>query len=286
MVPKSRLSIPLFSAFVLVLASYVIYLVVTKNIFRLQVVDHYFNTESTFDGSQRSMSDTSPWASFFNRADKVETPNNTNVKKVIVVGDKKIKEPAAPDLATNNEPEVADQPVAAAVHDSAGVGFDANSISSAPIFYNYGISFIWEKYSKLVPPLYSAPLNKNTEEKLGRAAQLSAELDQLYIEDKAEWIRYLEVVRKDLINIAVEGEREGARALSFQYGRPPLNKTVEALAWAMIANAISPNDYYLYICSNGFPVCYESLFEQAIVQAKYDIDIYNFLDKAQSQYKK
>lgn len=286
MVPKSRLSIPLFAAFVLVLASYITYLVVTKNIFRLQLVDHYFNSESTFYDNRESASGNSLWAHFFNRTDKAKTPNKTSAKKVIVVGDKKVNEPTAPDSVSNNEPEVIDQPVASTAPDSVDADTFVNSVTWAPASREYELRALWKKYSERVPPLYSEALNKTTEETLGRVAQISADLDKRYSDDKNDWINHLEEERKNLIDIAVNGEREGARALSFQYVRPPLSRTAEALTWAMIANAISPNDYYLYICSNEFSLCSEGLFDQASLQAKSYSDIYHFTPRAQSPYKK
>lgn len=295
MVPKSRLSIPLIAAFILVLASYLVYLTVAKNIFRVPLIDQYFHPDSILnDGQQPAMSG-SLWAHFFNKKNDRKTPLNVTSTEVIVDAAKKADEPImlnsiAPDSTKNVESAIVSQPAAStntsAMPDVADTDVSVASVTWTPTSRGQELQLLWRKYSDRVPPLYSASLNKSTEEILGRVAQISANLDQRYIDDKSDWINHLEEVHKELIDIAVAGEREGVRALSFQYVHPPLNKTVEALTWAMIANAISPNDYYLYICSDEFSLCSEGLFDQASAQAKSYSDIYHFLPAPQPANKK
>jgi hypothetical protein len=93
---------------------------------------------------------------------------------------------------------------------------------------NYELKLLWGKYSATVPKLYSRPLNADTEEKLGRVGQISSDLDLLYQQDFGLWMLRVDEAKEELIAIAVEGEREGARALSFQYIRPPLHKNLES----------------------------------------------------------
>jgi hypothetical protein len=47
----------------------------------------------------------------------------------------------------------------------------------------------------------------------------------------------------------------------------------------MIANAIAPNDYYLYICAEETSQCSENLFEKASQQAKNYSAAYHFFGK-------
>jgi hypothetical protein len=137
-------------------------------------------------------------------------------------------------------------------------------------------AILWRTFTQDIPKLYSSPLTANTDEKLSLIGQMSGELDRYYEKDKTTWPQHLQRYSIEFIKMAVDGEREAARALSFQYVRPPLNKTAESLAWAMIANAIAPNDYYYYLCSEEFPRCNENLFIQARTYAKDYIKFYKF----------
>jgi hypothetical protein len=137
-------------------------------------------------------------------------------------------------------------------------------------------AILWRAFTQDIPKLYSSPLTVNTDEKLSLIGQMSGELDRYYEKDKTTWPQHLQRYSVEFIKMAVDGEREAARALSFQYVRPPLHKTAESLAWAMIANAIAPNDYYYYLCSEEFPRCTESLFVQARTYAKDYIKFYKF----------
>lgn len=267
----SRVSIPLFTIFIVAIAAYMAYLIAVKNIFNIAAVG-YSSNQHSFDATaendsqnlvaQNSIFDTKKLKKAFSANTKkiiqIEQPENTNNSLDRTVG-------AAP---INNAQEATTQ-------DSLKLGVVLPTLSPQQV-HAYELKSWWDKYSARVPRLYMRPLSADTETILGRVGQISMGLDLVYQQDTGVWMIRVEEAREELISIATKGEREGARALSFQYFRPPFNKTADSVAWAMIANAIAPSDYYLSICANESTACAEDLFAQASEQAKKDVVNYGF----------
>jgi|GEM_PF-2335913 len=134
------------------------------------------------------------------------------------------------------------------------------------------LASLWYNYSSRLPKLYAAP----TAIKLDEISITSSQLDNLFLQNQSMWMEKFTEVQPRLIKDAIEGEREAARAISFQWVRPAFRNLDESLAWAMIANAIAPNDYYLYICADIFPECLEGNFSRASELAKTYIASYGF----------
>lgn len=263
----SRFSIPLFAVGLLAIAACMTYWVTTKNIFGLTS----FNNS---DAAERVLSvdgigvgaegDKNSAGAFF---------DIKKIKKVITSGAQKITGAQELEEAAGSGIGVAESSGAAAVAETGKITAESNSkivvgyAQSAMSQRDYELMLLWGKYSATIPRLYSHPRDENTEAILGRVGKISMELDLQGYNVQSE---------SELIKIAVAGEREGARALSFQYAK---NNTVESLAWAMVANAIAENDYYLYVCTEEFTSCSESLFAQAEVKAKTFIGVYYFVLK-------
>jgi len=122
----------------------------------------------------------------------------------------------------------------------------------------------WHIYNERIPRLYSAKNNAHTFLQLGEIASAAEENKIFAGTQDSKWIGY-----------AIAGEREAARAISFDYARSP-QTFIEAMAWAMIANAISPNDYFLYLCALGTTNCEEVIFERASIQAEIILTQHGF----------
>lgn len=278
---QSRFSMPLFAVFLVAIAAYMAYLVVTKNVWSATGSNHSGAAQSlSIDGSEIGVADQEIHNSFFD-AKNLKKIISTKAKKIIMAPEKEQGAKAKGSIEGNTpaDTQQTNENTTAPSYVAAGVVNVSKPLSPQQA-REFEFRALWEKYSATVPKLYSRPLTANlTEEKLARIGQLSVGLDLLYQEDKSLWSVRLEEVRSELIALAVEGEREGARALSFQYVRRPLGKVVEALTWAMIANAIAPNDYYIYLCAEETAFCSESIFSQASEQAKYYSDMYNFIEK-------
>lgn len=259
----SRFSIPLFAVVLLTIAACMAYLVVTKNIFGFSSFNNTEMAEGSLyeDGSVVGAGDGKNSDSSFLDSNKI--------KRTITSGAKKITATQEVGEAEGSDAGVANNDGAAAVSETDKATTTSNSIivvgpaQSAMSQRDYELRSLWKKYSETIPRLYAHPLDENTEAVLGRVGQLSMESE----------LGYKGQSDSELIKIAVAGEREAARALSFQYAK---NNTVESLAWAMVANAITENDYYLYICTEEFTSCSESLFAQAEVKAKIYIGRYQF----------
>jgi hypothetical protein len=263
----SRFSIPLFAVGLFAIAVCMAYLIMTKNIFGFSSFNNADVTEGPLyeDGFVVGV-----------EGDKISDGSIFDFKKtqkLIASGAKKITGAQTVDASESSGSDVLNNEGAVAVVENGNATTASNSIiivesaQSAMSQQNYNSRLLWKKYSATIPRLYSHPRDENTEEILGRVGQLSMQLDSQGYSVQSE---------SELIKIAVAGEREGARALSFQYMNSSLLNTTQALTWAMIANAIAPNDYYLYICSKGFPECAESAFLQAAMQAQKYINLYGF----------
>lgn len=262
----SRFSIPLFAMGLLALAAVMTYLVMTKNIFGLGSFNNTaLEQPLSIERSEHEVA-----------SGETSTTSYFDVKKIkaaIASGAKKITGTQVAESTEGSVGVAASGGQAAVVVEAPHAAGDSNSniilsyAQSAASQSDNSSKSLWRKYSATIPPLYSHPRDANTEAILGRVGQLSMQLDLQAYDVQSEF---------ELIKIAVAGEREGARALSFQHMNPSRLNTTQALTWALIANAIAPNDYYLYICSRDFQSCTDAVFSQAAMQAKYAIDEHGF----------
>lgn len=260
----SRFSIPLFAVVLLAIAACMAYLVVTKNLFGFSSFNNAETAEGPLyeDGSVVGAENGKNSDYPFFDSNKIKRAITSGAKKI--TGTQQVGEAEGSDVGVANgggaATEVSETDKATTTSNSIIVVGPAQSTMSQR---DYELRSLWKKYSKTIPRLYAHPRDENTEAVLGRVGQLSMESE---LGDKRQ-------SDSELIKIAAAGEREGARALSFQYAK---NNTVESLAWAMITNAVAENDYYLYVCTEEFTSCTESLFAQAEVKAKTYIGTYNF----------
>lgn len=270
----SRTSIPLFTLFLLTIAAYLLYLILTKNVFQLDRVNRTSINQSSFQTSDASLTTAT-------QNPDVQTSNadSTLLKKTILgkpktptqtialqtkQEDSAEKSPAADRLSETDQSINATQnAVAGTSNQSAALNVSEQKLQPLNAFQH---KILWDKYSARVPRLYSRALSEDTQIGLSRVGEISMNLDLLYLQDRGTWMIRVDEARDELVNIALKGEREGARALSFQYFRGPVG-TTESLAWAMIANAMAPNDYFLTICMNRPAGCTEEVFERASERA-------------------
>lgn len=269
----SRFSIPLFAVGLLAVAACMIYLVATKNIFGFTSLSNRDAAEGTLYTEGASYADESAVGAESGKGSEHSFLDIKKIKKVIASGAKKITGTPAVEEAEVTKTDVANSGGQQAVAETLKATTESNSkilvdyAQRAVSQSDYDSRLLWQKYSATIPRLYSHPRDENTEEILGRVGQLSMQLDSEGYSFQAE---------SELIKIAAAGEREGARALSFQYMNPSLLNTTQALTWALIANAIAPNDYYLYICSKVSRSCTDAVFLEAAMQAQKNIDLYGF----------
>lgn len=274
----SRFSVPFFAIFLVVIAVYMVYLIAVKNVLNISRFHYSESGESVFvEDTLSNKTQVATHHSFFDLKN-IKKIISSKTKKIIMGPENKI-DTSPKTVAAKNDSLAETNSTVTVTSTSLIQGALTNQAQAVQYSRNYELKLLWEKYNAIVPRLYSRPLSVDTEEKLGRVGQLSAGLDLLYQQDLGSWVLRVDETKEELIAIAVEGEREGARALSFQYFLPPLHKILESLTWAMIANAIAPNDYYLYICAEESSQCSEKLFEQASQQAKNYVDIYKFFPK-------
>ncbi|RYY03734.1 MAG: hypothetical protein EOO53_07510 [Gammaproteobacteria bacterium] len=272
---QSRASIPLVAIAILAIAGCILYLLNVGNIFNGRFTDLSVNTATTDNdphGSDAHYSDGQHNRDIKKPFDKINSARTANPQKTddADVDEQSKSVPTTNDSRTDTNSAVqADAPTASGSYQRA-----ADSVRYS---HDVEIQRWWQIYSNAIPPLYSAPLQSETQENLANIAQLSAQLDQLYPDDKSAWLIRFSQVRGDFIEAAVKGEREGARALSFQYVHANVKTKIDALTWAMVANAIAENHYYLYICFDDKSMsCSESTFKVASVQAQTVIHDYGF----------
>ncbi len=277
----SRTSVPLFASILLAIAAYILYLVLTKNIFNLYV----FNDESVNQSKGRAVTNEVDLPIAADSGDQSLASSASLVKRILAPNnqsavlqeqtDKNLSSFEKTQAAHTSQQKEKDQLLVA-----AGPGIQlVESLQSPQTLYNYELKLLWDKYSAKIPRLYSRRANAETQTILGRVGEISMGLDLLYLHDSEAWMQRLGQIRSELISIATQGEREAARALSFQYFRSPLGNAIDSLSWAMIANAMAPNDYYLTICASNSAACSEAAFAQASEQAKNDVLNYGFVVK-------
>ncbi|GGY61422.1 hypothetical protein GCM10011613_01020 [Cellvibrio zantedeschiae] len=270
----SRASIPLFSVALLVLTVYMLYLILWTNIFNIPALDDSSLHQNAFATAEDS----------HYPVDQHSTFDSQTLKKIFTPTTKKTtqSESGNPDHSQSHADtqlpgQSLSQTEQASSIDSMKSGGAIIPTKTPQQIRAYELKILWDKYSARVPRLYSSPLSSMTETTLGRVGVISMNLDLLYPQDQGAWMLKVEGVREELIAIAAKGEREAVRALSFQYFRAPLNKTIESLAWAMIANAIAPNEYYLTICMASPEAFPEEVFVQASEQALNNVANYGFV---------
>ena len=273
---QSRASIPLVAIVILAIAGCMLYLLNVGNIFNGRFTDLGVNTATRDNdplGSDTHYSDGQHNSDIKKTFDKINSARTTKAQKT---DDADVDEQSKP-APVNGDSRAPSNSTVQDETPTASGSYQRAVDSSVRYSHDDEIQRWWQMYSDTIPPLYAAPLQSETQEKLANIAQLSAQLDQLYSEDKSAWLIRFSQVRGDFIEAAVKGEREGARALSFQYVHANVKSKIDALAWAMIANAIAENHYYLYICFDDKSMsCSESTFKVASVKAQMAIHDYGF----------
>jgi hypothetical protein len=261
----SRASIPLFTLFLLAITTYMIYIIVVKNIFNVSIEHNSASNQHPFE--------------------MVIESKPPGLKTKIPVFDLQVQKLPIPSTKKQTDAQVEDAGnslsyMATQAKNTAQESLKGDSINSTTVAittqspqqaHAYEHKLLWDKYSVRVPRLYSRPISADTAIILSRVGEISMSLDLLYLQDRGAWMLHVEEARAELLAIAIKGEREGARALGFQYFRAPFNRTTDSLSWAMIANAIAANDYYLTICVNRPESCSEDAFALASEQAKSEV---------------
>lgn len=274
----SRASIPLFTLFVLAIAACLLYLILAKNLFQLENLKRPILSQNFFQTSDQQPANT------LKALDDSQAASETSVLNKLAFG----KSKKATTSPQENSAAQKHEDVQLPESDKARDGVQDVAVNSSVPIAGFVVSEqasskehmlqhkkLWDKYSVRVPKLYSQPANENAQTVLSRVGEISMNLEMLFEQDRGRWMIRAAEAKKELIQIAVSGEREGARAISFS----GVDNATDALAWAMIANAVSPKDYFLTVCANRLSLCTEDVFAAASEQAKRDVVSYGFIVK-------
>ncbi len=131
------------------------------------------------------------------------------------------------------------------------------------------IKMWWSYYTNGIPQLAAASeKSENYSDNVEFIASSAANLDIMFEQSPKEWKSLFQTdLNRKLINLASSGYREAAWAMSVQWLRHSETQRADALAWAMIANAINDNAYYLYLCNPTLKPCTEEQFLRAYLKA-------------------
>lgn len=285
----SRVTFPLYGFFLIALAGYIAYVLSSSGLFYLSASSELSSSASTLTAgsSGEDIGFAGDTSKDLSSRESLTTLGSDGAK-----AQRRAELNSGAELPAQTFPSEEDRKgeVVKAISSGVGVLAQGHVLGDVVGSREYELRLLWEKYGSLVPRLFSKSFDFDTKDVLARVGQLSMELDLWFQREsllsgatnqssELEWVARVVDVQPELIGIAVAGEREAARVLSFQFAQASRTKMIDAMAWAMIANAIVPNDYYVYLCWDKSTVCTESVFALASERAKEMVKEYEFVQR-------